>query len=298
MGAAADNVKWNNFYSNSDSDDKPNYNKENHTSPKISESKNHIPISHHAKEIYQQSPHNYLQSKSQIKINENKYHIPNFHAKEIYQQSPHNYLQSQKQMKIHENIPNFHAEEFYQQSPHISDFKSQFLKKFNTNKLKIDNDEVSEIKNKIYNLQYEIKRNKIYLNLIFYDERLSQENKFLYDYFQLNIVGGFYGVKEYCDFYYLLNQLNEHNLPFVLVTSGNSFQKIVPKNLSLKCIESIVIYCYDKNKYMNLYRNYYKVKLITNIFNEVKKFLEAKHFSSYEIDMENQIKTNPLISFY
>ena len=49
---------------------------------------------------------------------------------------------------------------------------------------------------------------------------------------------------------------------------------------------------------MNLYRNYYKVKLITNIFDEVKKFLEAKHFSSYEIDMENQIKTNPLISFY
>ena len=196
MGAEADNVKWNNFNSKSDSDDKPNY---NHTSPKISE---------------------------------------------------------------------------------------------------FDNDEVSFIKNKIYNLQYEIKRNKIYLNLIFYDERLSKENKFLYDYFQLNIVGGFYGVKEYCDFYDLLNQLNEHNLPFVLVTSGNSFQKIVPKNLSLKCIESIVIYCYDKNKYMNLYRNYYKVKLITNIFNEVKNFLEAKHFSSYEIDMENQIKTNPLISFY
>ena len=84
---------------------------------------------------------------------------------------------------------------------------------------------IESIKKRIYNLQNEIVRDKLYINLIFYDENVTRENKFLYDDLQLNVVGGFYGVRDLNMFNMLIKKLEKNNLPFILLTSGSVFQK-------------------------------------------------------------------------
>ena len=157
---------------------------------------------------------------------------------------------------------------------------------------------VNNIKKKLINLEKEIRRDKLYINLIFYDENISNENKHLYDAFQLNVVGGLYGLRDVNLFKTLLNRIEEKGLPYILVTSGSAFRKIYTSAFISKSIQSIIIYCYDKEKYKNLFQNYKKLELITNNFGEVANCLKEKRFYSYDIKMSNQIYSNPLISFY
>ena len=157
---------------------------------------------------------------------------------------------------------------------------------------------IESIKKRIYNLQNEIVRDKLYINLIFYDENVTRENKFLYDDLQLNVVGGFYGVRDLNMFNMLIKKLEKNNLPFILLTSGSVFQKISLQINNVNFIKNIVIFCLNKNKYSLQYKNDKKVELITNSILEVKNYLRKKKFNSFEIKMDNQIYCNPLISFY
>ena len=177
---------------------------------------------------------------------------------------------------------------------------SNQLKKNILKVIKVSNDEysVANIKKKIYNLQNEIVRDKLYINLIFYDENVSRENKYLYDDLQLNVVGGFYGVRDLNMFNILIKKLEKNNLPFILLTSGSVFQKISVDIKNINFIKNIVIFCLNKKKYSIEFQNEKKVELITNSFLEVKNYLRTKKFDSFEIKMNNQLYCNPLISFY
>ena len=154
------------------------------------------------------------------------------------------------------------------------------------------------IKNRMSRLQSEIKRDKLYINLIFYDENITKENKALYDELQLNVVGGFYGLRDIYTLCNLLPKLDKNNLPFILLTSGSCFQKIMNLSSLFKPIKSIAIYCYNKKEYLWMYKNNRKIEIITDNFYEIKKYLKRQKFNPFEIKMSNQISSNPLISFY
>ena len=112
------------------------------------------------------------------------------------------------------------------------------------------------IKNKFDSLENEIKKEKLYINLIFFDENiLNRENKNLYNEFQLNVVGAFFGIQDINTFENLLNKIEEKNLPFILIFSGLSYQKISSLCIKMKLIKNIVISCMNKEKYSILYQD-------------------------------------------
>ena len=115
---------------------------------------------------------------------------------------------------------------------------------------------------------------------------------------QLNVVGGFYGFQDINMLKKSFYKFEQKKLPFILLCSGSSFQNNIKICTGMNFINSIIIYCYDKNKYISLYNNVNKLKLISNNLQEVIDFLKNYKFSSYDIDMKNQIDCNPLISFY
>ena len=162
-----------------------------------------------------------------------------------------------------------------------------------------EEDNFIKIKAKIHSLHKKIQREKLYINLIFFDENITNdENKKIYDYFQLNVVGGFHGFSDINILKKYFTKFEENNLPFILISSGSSFNKIINICLDKKFIITIIIYCHLKNNYQSLYGNYTKIKLIENDLNKLISYLKEIKFKSHDIDMKNQIHCNPLISFY
>ena len=166
--------------------------------------------------------------------------------------------------------------------------------------IKQDNNDAMYIKLKMKNLQNEIRRDKLYVNLIFYDENKTNENKFIYDQLQLNVVGYFYGLRDINVLRKLLAKLDKNTKPFILISSGSCFRKVYSAALYSKSIQSMIIYCMNKAKYIAEFKNFKKLELIENDFDEVKQYLKTKRFTPSDIKMElnKEINYNPLISLY
>ena len=162
------------------------------------------------------------------------------------------------------------------------------------------NNEVKLIKQKMQNLQKEIRRDKLFINLIFYDENKTKENKFIYDALQLNVVGYFYGLRDINVLRKLLTKLDQNKKPFILLSSGSCFSKVYSSAFFSKSIQSMIIYCMNKAKYIAEFKNFKKLELIENDFDVVQKFLKTKRFNPSDIKMElsKEINYNPLISLY
>lgn len=163
---------------------------------------------------------------------------------------------------INNNLKSFSKTNIYSSKTYNILTKSKTYKLLNDNSKESNNinihsgDTFSMIKNKIDSLENEIKKEKLYINLIFFDENiLNRENKNLYNEFQLNVVGAFFGIQDINTFENLLNKIEEKNLPFILIFSGLSYQKISSLCIKMKLIKNIVISCMNKEKYSILYQD-------------------------------------------
>ena len=281
------NYKKNNFSVPKKSNYIPSYKNKNNIN-NISPTYNNIfPLVNNNKPLFNFNSNNYNNNNHNLnKMNK----IPSFSyifscIKKIYEPSQYN------------NNP-YNNNFFKKQYGHGNMFGNPPKKKSNF----IENSDIDNyktIKLKIFQLKNKIKRDKLYINLIFFDEKMTNyENKQLYSVLQLNVVGGFYGFQDINVFIKSLYKFEQKNLPFILLCSGSSFQKIIKICIEMDFINSIIIYCYDKNKYLSLYNNINKLKLISNNLQEIINFLKTYKFSSYDIDMKNQIDCSPLISFY
>jgi len=146
----------------------------------------------------------------------------------------------------------------------------------------------------------DIKRNPIFVNLLHYDEMLTnKENQKYYKYFKLNIVGGYYGINNFDIFTKYIEAINNSKmfLRYVLIISGSKANKILNLCYNYSYIDDIIIFCYSKDKYSFL-AQLDKIKLIANSFNDVISYLKTKIYTKNELDMSNQIPSTPLITFY
>ena len=94
-----------------------------------------------------------------------------------------------------------------------------------------------------YLMKFEdISRNPIYINLLHYDDNLTNnENQNYYKYFKLNIVGGYYGIDNFDMFIEYIKEINNtiNFLRYFLIVSGSNSNKVLQ-------------YCYNSNILMKL----------------------------------------------
>ena len=150
----------------------------------------------------------------------------------------------------------------------------------------------SEIKNN-NNLQINIENNsynKCKLNILYYDENLKNkdENKDICTFFEMNLLGTFYGCHYFELFKNICEKIKRNKIKFILISSGSSAEKIFDYCSNIDEIREYYIYCSEKDKYKYLFDNYYKLKGIYNIFNELKE----KLYSIDEIKNDNISSSN------
>ena len=153
--------------------------------------------------------------------------------------------------------------------------------------------EVQEIK-KINNFNKYYIKEKISINIIYYNELLKYKGDIsdICTFFQMNINGTFYGCHNFDLFKLVCEKIKKSNKEFILLSSGNSFEKIYNYCLDMKEIKECYIYCLLRNKYIPLLSKYPKLKGIYNIFYDLKESL-----SSYKINNNKIIKSSNLIYF-
>lgn len=146
----------------------------------------------------------------------------------------------------------------------------------------------------------DINRNPFYVNLLHYDENLiNYENQNYYKYFKLNIVGGYFGNNNLNMFKYYIDAINRSKIfiRYILIVSGSNSVNVLNSCYNYKFIDDILIFCNNINNY-NYLRKYNKIKLVTNSFETIMRYLKSKSYTSKELDMSNQIPTTPLITFF
>ena len=172
----------------------------------------------------------------------------------------------------------------------------------------ISNNEIIERFERLYkNEKYknivnfaDAKKGELYINLIHYDKNLkSEENTEYYRYFSINIVGSYYVFDDFNMLRLFISRLSQ--IPFsssyILMTSGSESEKVLEEFSNFEFLIEFIIFS-NKNEYDYLKNKYNKIKLITNKFGKIRKFLKSKKFSEDDLNMDNHLSVTPLITYY
>ena len=166
--------------------------------------------------------------------------------------------------------------------------------------INIESYDAESIKERISLLKDEITVTKFKINLIFFYEEMSNENKNIYNRLKLQVLGGFFGVKKIDILKKLFQKLEEENASFILITTGSSFKNIKELCDEYNFIKHVIIFCMDTKTYKEKYNSKQKVDLITNDITEINDYLKNKSDNDPDYDkrIKKLISHNPLISYY
>ena len=159
-------------------------------------------------------------------------------------------------------------------------------------------------------------RNKLYVNLIYYDLNIiSPENFNYYNKLKVDVVGGFHAMDNIDMFKKYLEVIKDKNIPFIVMSSGSSGKDVIPICQQYSFIKEVIIFCgnlkYNEH-YLKDYPGYVKKvsTKIDDIYNYIKSFGPDEYkrgidtfrqsdkfiFSYDEIKMDKQFEQCPVIS--
>ena len=139
-------------------------------------------------------------------------------------------------------------------------------------------------------------------NVIFYDKGIISNFETHLNFLLVKkiVKGAIFGVENSELFYRVIKLIkNSESPPFILITSGSLAEEILPKIHDEKFIYDVLIFCYNKQKYIKLKQNYPKIKIIESFdFENILKFIKSKNY----ILAQNKkgakfLKNEPLITF-
>lgn len=162
-----------------------------------------------------------------------------------------------------------------------------------------------------------LKREELYVNLIHFDLKMTNDENYKYfSKFKVDVVGGFLAIDDLEIFKKYLKAIENKNIPFIVISSGTSGKDVIPICRQYSFVKEVIIFCakYEHNKhYIEEYPGYVK-KVLTNIKsvykyiktfeNEYKdgteKFKDSNHFifPPEFIKMNKQLEQCPVISAY
>ena len=152
---------------------------------------------------------------------------------------------------------------------------------------------------KIINFE-DVKKGELYINLIHYDIDLkNKQNIKYYRYFSVDTVGGYYPFDEFDMLKTFISKLNELSFKcsYILMISGNEIEKILEEFHKYDFLIEFIIFK-KKDDYDYLNNKYNKIKIITNEFSKIRKYLQSKKFSKEDLNMDNHLPMTPLITYY
>ena len=173
--------------------------------------------------------------------------------------------------------------------PNISSFPDEIFE-FNSSKIKNNNIFRDIILNEINHYSNINEKKRINLNILLYDENLKtkDENKDISAFFEMNVNGTFYGCYNIELFKKVCEKIRRNNTEFILISSGDSADKVFDYCLNMDEIREYYIYCSDKNKYKYLIDKYSKLKGIYNKFSNLRE----KLYNIKEIKIDNVSSSN------
>ena len=147
----------------------------------------------------------------------------------------------------------------------------------------------------------DVKKGDLFINLLHYDNNLKNEENFeYYRYFSIKIIGSYSPFDDYEMFKLFLSK--QMQIPFsvnyILMISGNESEKILKEFHNIELLNIIIIFCQNINKYLFLKKNYKKIKLISNDFEEIVNSLRTIKFPKEDLNMDNHLLLTPLISYF
>ena len=163
-----------------------------------------------------------------------------------------------------------------------------------------------------------IKRDELYVNLIHFDLKMTNnENYGYFNTFKVNVVGGFYAIDDLDIFKNYLEKIKEKNIPFIVISSGTSGKDIIPICKKYQFIKEVIIFCSNQKyneHYIKEYPGYVKKVLtsINSVYNYIKtlqanqEFKDNIEYNNYinkynlfspeEIKMDKQLQQCPVIT--
>ena len=144
------------------------------------------------------------------------------------------------------------------------------------------------------------------INIIHYDVNLESDilNNTYISNFKTELSGTYYGVSNFNLFKYLCFKIQKKSKKFILICSGSSAQQVfdycVQKNIYN--IYMFYIFCFNKEKYMPLYKSFPKLKGIFNNFTELKNNIFSETnlliIKNLPIQSKNLILLNDYNDYY
>ena len=146
-----------------------------------------------------------------------------------------------------------------------------------------------------------LKRDELNVNLIHFDKNMtSKENYKYYNYFKVNVVGGFQAIDDINFFKAYLEVIKDKNIPFIVISSGSSANEVIPICQEYPFIKEVIIFCGDKDyhekntkkKYQNL------VKKVFNKFDDVKAYIRDFGEDKYREGIREYLKSDSFLFTY
>ena len=154
-----------------------------------------------------------------------------------------------------------------------------------------------------------IQRDELYINLIYFDSKMTNEENYSYsNNFKVNVVGGFHAIDDLNIFEAYLKAINNKNINFIVISSGSDGKNVINLCLQYPFIKEVIIFCrnYKYNEhYLTEYPGYVK-KIFTTIESlheylkkfDICEFVEgiSNYFSFEQIQTNKQLELCPLIT--
>ena len=145
-----------------------------------------------------------------------------------------------------------------------------------------------------------VERGELYINLIHYDKNLKNEQNIkYYRYFSINTVGGYYPFDDFDILKIFISKINGLNFKcsYILMISGNEIEKVMQEFHKYDFLIKFIIFN-NENEYKYINDKYNKIRLVTNEFSKIRKYLKSKKFSKEDLNMDNHLSMTPLITYF
>ena len=164
---------------------------------------------------------------------------------------------------------------------------------------RIDNNQYNEYR-KLINFS-DTRKGDLNINLIHYDKNLKKEENFeYYRYFSIKVLGSYCSFDDYDMLKLFLSR--QLQIPFspnyVLLISGTEPEKLLKDFHNYDFIDNIIIFCFEKNNYLDLQKVYNKIRLISNNFKFIRNFLKHINYAKDDLNMDNHQMASPMITYF
>ena len=154
-----------------------------------------------------------------------------------------------------------------------------------------------------------IQRDELYINLIYFNSKMTDlENYIYFNIFKVDVVGGFHAINDLNILEKYLEEINNKKIIFIVLTSGSDGKDVINLCQQYSFVKEVIIFCsnYKYNKYyLTKYPGYVK-RVITSMESlykylktfDICEFVEGinNFFSFEQIQMNKQLKLCPLIT--